>query len=337
MCEALVKFMLFGAVLVGLLAVTLRLYLGPGWSANDMGDLSGKVALVTGANSGLGYHTARQLAKAGCRVILACRSAERCDTAAKSISAEAKRGTAVPMVLDLSRPDSIQGFAERVLQAEPRLDFLINNAGVMALPESRNPQGWEMQIATNHLGHFILVHHLLPLLERSGTRVVNHASSAAHALWPTQPVNLTDLTYQKGRPYHPWVAYAQSKRANLWFTYELNRRLGPKGITATACHPGYSDTGLQAKAEGSFFSRIADYANLLAMSAADGALPQLYATVKAEPDQYIGPRFFGWGPPTVVGTSLSVFPYPADDPADAARLWDVSEQLTGLHFASPPA
>eukprot|EP00668_Euglena_longa_P001173 GGOE01001395.1.p1 GENE.GGOE01001395.1~~GGOE01001395.1.p1 ORF type:complete len:338 (-),score=82.98 GGOE01001395.1:321-1334(-) len=335
MVDAFARFILLWSVLVGVFAVALRLYLGPGWSAKDMGDLSGKVALVTGANSGLGLQTARLLARSGCRVVMACRSAQRCDAAAQSIIRDSRRAKVETMVVDLSEPESVETFSKSVLQEVSQLDFLFNNAGVMGLPESRNSAGWELQIATNHLGHFLLVHHLMPLLERSRTRIVNHASSMAHVVWPIQPVNLTDLTYQRGRRYQPWIAYAQTKRANLWFTHELNRRLGEKGITATSCHPGFSDTALQGKADGTYFPKVSDFVNVLAMSAANGALPQLYAAVKAEPDQFIGPHFLLWGPPTVAGTSLSVFPFPADDPMEAARLWDVSEEVTGLRAPAP--
>jgi NAD(P)-dependent dehydrogenase (short-subunit alcohol dehydrogenase family) len=320
------------AVLVAVLAVGIHLYVGDGWQEANIPPLAGKTAVVTGANTGLGYETVRMMANAGSDVVMACRNLQKCEAARSSLQTTAK-GTLQVMLLDLSEPNSIANFAQAVKEKVPKVDYLINNAAIMAVPEQTNSRGWELQFATNHLGQFALVQHLLPLLKASKTRIVNHASSAAHILWPVHPINLTDVMFQKGRPYDPAVAYCQTKRANLWFTYELNRRYLADGITSTSCHPGYSATELQQKADGLPGVRnfLVDYGNkYMAQSPAVGALPQVYAAVHAQPDDYIGPVYYMIGPPIKVGHSLRAFPFPADEPKGPQDLWELSAKLTGL-------
>ncbi|MEU0071566.1 oxidoreductase [Streptomyces sp. NPDC006332] len=301
-----------------------------GWSAKDVPDQSGRVAVVTGANSGIGYVTARELARRGARVVLACRSEARGAEAAGRLAAEVPGARAELVRLDLADLTSVREFADGF--SYDRLDLLVNNAGVMALPYATTADGFETQFGVNHLGHFALTGRLLPrMLGTRGARVVTVAS-AAHVL---SNIDLTDLNSE--RRYRRWTAYARSKTANLLFTHELARRLAAHGsdVVAAAAHPGYADTNLQSAAprmsgrKGSErFMRIGN--RYFAQSAEEGALPTLYAATAPDvrPDSFTGPSLAMWrGAP---GRSRRA-PWTLDDRA-GELLWGASEQLTGVTY-----
>ncbi len=314
------------AVVLGVaIAVGTRVYGGNGWSEAKLPDLSGKTAIITGANTGLGFATAEIMSAAGCNVVLGCRSEAKCRDAVDRLKASpATRGSVTFEIIDLAEPASVTRFARSVMGSVLRIDYLINNAAVMAIEQGTNSVGWELQMAINHMGHFLLVQRLLPLLKASKTRIVNHSSAGAHLIYPT--LDPKDIFSTK-RPYRPMVNYGYTKRANLWFTHELNQRLGASGITATACHPGYTSTELQRKASGIPWMAymMEEFSNkFMGMEPLQGALPQVYAAVVAEPGQYIIPAFFGWGPPVVWGTPMRHWPYPEDSRELSKELWDSS-------------
>lgn len=297
------------------------------WNFDSIPDQSGRIAIVTGANTGIGYETARALARKGAWVILACRDLAKASAAAARIQAEQPSGSVQAQPLDLSDLDSVARFAERFAAEHDRLDLLINNAGVMVPPKSQTKQGFELQLGTNHLGHFALTAHLLPLLRRTpGARVVVVSSGAHHM----GHIDFADLNFE-GRGYSPWRAYAQSKLANLLFALELQRRLRAAGaaVLVTAAHPGWTATDLQRTAGAARF-----FNPYFAMKPADGALPTLRAATDpaASAGEYFGPsRLFEMnGPPARARLSRS-----ARDAAVAARLWTTSETLTGIHYGLP--
>ena len=306
----------------------------PRWTVSEIPDQTGRVSIVTGANSGIGLIAARELARAGATVVLACRDAEKAARAIETIRA-AVAGPRVEFVpLDLSSLASVEGFAKEFSHNHDRLDLLINNAGVMATPKRSTEDGFELQLGTNHLGHFALTGRLIALLEATaGSRVVN-LSSGAHRIGK---INFDDL--QSERRYRKWAAYGQSKLANLLFTFELQRRLTAAGsdVISVAAHPGYSATNLQGvgskmsgnKIEGALF-QLGN--RLLAQDDEHGALPTLYAATTPDiaPSTYIGPDgpAEARGNPRIVGCSSA-----ARDEVTARRLWEISEQLTGVLFA----
>ena len=297
------------------------------WNFDSIPDQSGRIAIVTGANTGIGYETARALARKGAWVILACRDLAKASAAAARIQAEQPSGSVQAQPLDLSDLDSVARFAERFAAEHDRLDLLINNAGVMVPPQSRTKQGFELQFGTNHLGHFALTAQLLPLLRRTpGARVVVVSSGAHHM----GHIDFADLNFE-GRGYSPWRAYAQSKLANLLFALELQRRLRAAGaaVLATAAHPGWTATDLQRTAGAARF-----FNPYFAMKPADGALPTLRAATDpaASAGEYFGPsRFFEMnGPPERARLSRN-----ARDESVAARLWTTSETLTGIRYGLP--
>jgi NAD(P)-dependent dehydrogenase (short-subunit alcohol dehydrogenase family) len=291
------------------------------WTAADLPRLDGRTFVVTGANSGIGLAAARELGRAGARVLLAVRDTGRGEQAAATIA-----GDTEVRRLDLADLASVRAFAE---EWDGEIEVLINNAGVMATPERRTADGFELQIGTNHLGPFALTNLLLPHIT---DRVVTIASGA-HRMGR---IRLDDLNWERGG-YQRWRAYGQSKLANLLFTLELQRRLDPDR-RAVAAHPGWSATNLQSHTS----SRLQDAAlalgnRLLAQSEAMGALPTLYAATQDIPGgSYVGPD--GWqeqrGHPTLVGRSRA-----ASDERTARELWELSERLTGVRFplASPAA
>lgn len=294
------------------------------WNAENIPDMTGKVVIVTGANSGIGYETARALAHKGAQVIMACRNMEKAGAAAGQIRDENPAASPEVMPLDLADLDSVRDFAGAFLAKYDRLDVLVNNAGVMALPERwETKDGFEMQFGTNHLGHFALTGRLLGLLVKTPDSRIVTVSSAAHLMgW----VNFDNLNAEKR--YQAWVAYGLSKIANLYFTYELQRRFEAAGIPAiaAAAHPGWTATNLQAHSTvSSFFNPI------LAQAPEDGALPTLYAATApgVRGGDYFGPdgMFELQGPPKKVRSNKR-----SHDPAVAERLWDVSEQLTGVTY-----
>lgn len=284
------------------------------WTAADLPSFAGRTVIVTGANSGLGEVTARELAGRGATILMAVRNTAKGEKAAANI-----RGLVEVRALDLQDLSSVRQFADGVDGA----DILINNAGIMAAPYSLTKDGFESQIGTNHLGHFALTNLLLPKLS---DRVVT-VSSMAH--WPGR-IDLADLNYQNRR-YSPWLAYSQSKLANLLFTSELQRRLEKAGspLRALAAHPGYSHTNLQGASGRKLGDAIMSTATRIVATDADfGARQTLYAASQDVPgNSFIGPRFGYAGRTQPVGRSRA-----ARDTKTAAALWDLSEQLTGTAF-----
>jgi NAD(P)-dependent dehydrogenase (short-subunit alcohol dehydrogenase family) len=307
--------------------------MGLRWTADDLPSLAGKTIVVTGGNSGLGYHTSLALAGKGARVVLACRDQGKAGAAANAIRAVHSSAAVEVMPLDLAHLGSVQAFADAFCRRYPGLDVLCNNAGVMALPYRKTADGFEMQLGTNHLGHFALTGRLLDRLRTTpGARVVT-VSSGMHRLGR---IRFDDL--QAERSYHKWLAYGQSKLANLLFSYELQRRLAAAGlpVRSIACHPGFAATNLQAAgprmAGSALMERFSTFgARLFAQTAEMGALPTLYAIAAAEVrgGDFIGPDGLGEmrGYPRKVESNRR-----SHDPESARRLWEVSEQLTGVRY-----
>ncbi len=306
-----------------------------GWSQADMPDLSGKTFVVTGANSGIGFEAARALAAKGATVVMACRNLEKGKAAAAAILQTAPSAKLELEALDLSDLRTVRAFAERF--GGRRLDVLVNNAGVMAIPRRNTADGFEMQIGTNHLGHFALTGLLLPrLVESAPSRVVT-VSSVAHTMGRFGALDASDVNLEHG--YTKWAAYGRSKLANLLFAYELQRRLASRfpQVLSVACHPGYAATNLQSvgpemtgSAIGKAFMAIGNA--VFAQSAGAGALPTLYAAVApdVESGNFIGPG----GPMKISGAPVKQGSNRASRDEEAARkLWDVSTQLTGVHYA----
>jgi NAD(P)-dependent dehydrogenase (short-subunit alcohol dehydrogenase family) len=288
------------------------------WNTANIPDLTGRTAVVTGANSGLGIATAQALADAGAHVVLAVRDLDRGRAAASTVS-----GSTDVRRLDLADLSSVRQFAE---SWKGDLDLLINNAGVMMLPESKTADGFEMQFGTNHLGHFALTNLLLPHVT---DRVVT-VSSGAHR-W-VKEIDFDDLN--STRKYSPRRAYGQSKLANLLFTLELQRRLTEAGspIRALAAHPGYAATNLQSHTANPVARALMAVGNrVFAQDSKAGALPTLYAATGDLPgNSYLGPKGRGEmrGAPTLVDRAPS-----ASDATAARRLWTMSEELTGTTFS----
>jgi NAD(P)-dependent dehydrogenase (short-subunit alcohol dehydrogenase family) len=304
------------------------------WTTDDIPALGGKLAVVTGANSGVGYETARELARKGACVVLACRDEQKGKRAMARIRAE-QPGAALELVhLDLSDLETVRRFAAHFAQTHTVLNILCNNAGLMAIPYRKTADGYEMQFGINHLGHFALTGLLLDALRSTpGARVVT-VSSSMHKVGQ---INFADVHSERG--YAPWGAYSQSKLANLLFTYELQRKFEAARVDAisVAAHPGYARTNLHsggAQMGGSpLMEGMLQVGNLLwAQSARMGALPQLYAATATDVrgGDYLGPGGFleQHGHPVKVQSSAA-----ARDPAAAARLWTLSEELTGVHYA----
>jgi NAD(P)-dependent dehydrogenase (short-subunit alcohol dehydrogenase family) len=302
------------------------------WTPAQLPDLTGRTAVVTGANSGVGLHTSLELARRGAYVVLACRDAGRGEQAVAEVRRQAPAAEVELGLLDLASLASVRTFAGQLLGSHPRLDILVNNAGVMALPTRQvTADGFEMQIATNHLGHFALTGLLLPALLAAHARVVSVSSNAHQA----GALNLADLHGE--RRYNPWTAYAQSKLANLLFTIELQRRADQAAVelTSAAAHPGLSATQLVLSGPGAgrgLFGTVIDAGNrLVAQSAEMGSWPILYAA--AMPDvrgaEYFGPRGLGgWrGAPVRITARATAY-----DPGAAAALWQHSAELTGVHY-----
>ena len=297
------------------------------WTAADIPDQRGRVAVVTGANSGLGLATARELARAGARVVLASRSVEKGQAAAARITSALPGADVQPAVLDLAEIESVRAFAA---SAPDRLDLLINNAGVMAAPRRLTKDGLESQFATNHLGQFALTGLLLGrLLAAPAPRVVT-VSSTMHR---GGTIDFDDL--QGERKYSRWGAYSQSKLANLMFCFELQRRAVEAGtaLLSMAAHPGYAATNLQAAGTDRFYERwfMAIGNRLFAQTADMGALPTLYAATFAglPGGTYVGPggRSEQRGYPKVVGAAGKAY-----DERAWRRLWEISETLTGVRY-----
>jgi NAD(P)-dependent dehydrogenase (short-subunit alcohol dehydrogenase family) len=305
------------------------------WEPSQIPDQTGKVVLVTGANSGIGFEAARGLARAGAHVVLACRDLAKARAAEARVRAEQPDARLELLALDLADLGAVRVAAEQFASAHDRLDVLCNNAGVMAIPRRESVDGFEMQLAVNHLGHFALTGLLLGTLLRTPAARVVTVSSSAHRIGR---LHFEDL--DGARHYQKWVAYGQSKLANLLFAYELQRRLTAAGASAisVACHPGYAATNLQhvgpaltgARVRAMFY-RAGNA--LLAQSAEQGAWPTLYAATAPDvsPGDYLGPSGLGelFGKPKHVHSS-SV----SHDTELARRLWQVSVTRTGVDYAT---
>jgi len=302
------------------------------WTADDIGDLGGRTAVVTGANSGLGYQAALQLAIHGARVVLACRDAGRGEDAIARLRAAAPGAEVELERLDLADLASVRAFADSFAGAHDGLDVLVNNAGVMAIPRRETVDGFEMQFGTNHLGHFALTGLLLDNLRaRPGARVVTVSSNAAQ-------IGKIDFDDLAGRSrYNRWLAYGQSKLANQLFALELDRRVraADLDLVSVFAHPGYAATNLQTVGRSGISYQFMELGNrLFAQSDAAGALPTLYAAVApgVRGGEYFGPDGFmaTRGHPTRVPPVRR-----ATDTDVARRLWEVSEELTGVTFDLP--
>jgi NAD(P)-dependent dehydrogenase (short-subunit alcohol dehydrogenase family) len=295
----------------------------------DIPDMTGRSAIVTGANSGLGLIIARELARAGARVVLACRNTAKGEAAVREITAAVPAAQLDLQPLDLGELASVRDFARRFRSSGDDLDLLINNAGVMAPPRRETSDGFELQLGTNHLAHFALTGLLLGAMEgRPDARVVT-LSSGAHRIGKIDFENL-----QREHHYFRWGAYGQSKLANLLFALELDRRLrgADSSVSSLAAHPGYAATNLQSAAVPALDRIVMVVTNrLVAQSAEMGALPILYAATY--PDlaggTFIGPDGLGEqrGYPTPVGPSRAAL-----DVEVAEKLWSVSEELTGVRY-----
>lgn len=294
-------------------------------------DLGGRVAIVTGASGGLGAETARALASAGARVLLGVRDLAKGEAAAQSIRAAHADAQVAVSQLELASPASVRAFAARFLASEPALHILVNNAGVMACPLSRTPEGWELQFATNHLGHFLLTLLLLPALRAGAPSRVVNLSSGGHRI---AGVDLADPHFER-RAYDKWQAYGQSKSANVLFSVEFERRFAHEGIHANAVHPGAIVTEL-----GRHMSRD-DMKDLLARAPAGkgftwksieaGAATAVWAASAPELEGRGGLYLEDCaiaGPSRSMESDSGYVPH-AMDPAAAAALWRLSEKLTG--------
>jgi NAD(P)-dependent dehydrogenase (short-subunit alcohol dehydrogenase family) len=297
------------------------------WTADQIPDQTGRTAIVTGANSGLGLSTARELAHAGAHVVLACRNLEKGKSALREVGSGAELEE-----LDLASLESVKAFAERFLASHDGLDLLINNAGLMAPPRGVTADGFELQFGTNVLGHFALTGRLLGALEGHEDARVVTLSSNAHKLGR---INFDDL--QSERRYSRWRAYNQSKLGDLMLALELDRRLRAAGSTvrSVGAHPGYSATNLQSAAPPAVDRAVMAVSNrLMAQSGDMGALPTLYAATYPglEGGTYVGPD----GLMELRGHPEPVTPAKAARSEESARrLWDVCEELTGVHYELP--
>jgi NAD(P)-dependent dehydrogenase (short-subunit alcohol dehydrogenase family) len=303
------------------------------WSAADIPDQRGKTFVVTGANSGIGLEAVIALAGKGANVVMACRSPGKARDAEARVRSLHPGCSLEVRSLDLSSLQSVRAFAADLAKDHPRIDVLVNNAGIMAIPRTLTADGFEMQLGTNHLGHFALTGLLLPALAAAPAARVVSVASTAHR-WGT--MRWDDLMGE--RRYDKWAWYGQSKLANLLFSFELSRRLAKAhpAMAAIACHPGYAATNLQGVGprmeNAGFTARIMETGNaLLAQSAADGALPTLRAACdpEAKSGEYYGPRglFELVGAPVKVGCTRA-----AKSEPDARRLWEESMRLTEVRF-----
>ena len=306
------------------------------WTTADIPDQSGRVAVVTGANGGLGLEVARELARKGGRVVMLARDQAKAEAARASIRDELPDASLELRPLDLASLASVGEAAARILADHPRIDVLVNNAGVMGVPERRTTDGFELQLAVNHLGHFALTAHLLSaLLQSPDARVVSVTSTGRHA---GRPIDLDNPNLRGS--YDPWRAYGQSKLANLHFALELDRRFRAAGVPARSIvvHPGFTNTDLQARSvretgggRSQRFFRAA--VERFGMTPAQGALPLLRAAT--DPSAVGGglytPRWVNWGPPV----HRPMFGRSRDRKA-MATLWAVSERETGIKFDIKP-
>jgi protochlorophyllide reductase len=304
------------------------------WSSADIGDQTGRIALVTGANSGIGYETARALAEHGAHVILACRDDEKARRARDKLESELVRSSLQVLHLDLADLVSVRMAAEEVLSGHARLDILVNNAGVMGTPYRQTADGFELQMATNHLGHFALTGLLLDRIVTTERSRIVTVSSHLHRIGRLRPDDVAGETF-----HSTWVSYGTSKLANLLFTAELSRRLQAAELRtqALAAHPGWTRSNLAGSGAALGNSRLRRKlgrmaGSALGQSATGGAVPVLCAATSSSvrSGQYIGPSRLGglYGPPRVAQPTRR-----ARNLGDAAVLWEASEELTGVRFS----
>jgi NAD(P)-dependent dehydrogenase (short-subunit alcohol dehydrogenase family) len=298
------------------------------WTVDEIPDLSGKVIIVTGSNSGTGFEAAKEFARNGAHTILACRNMEKARVALTRITEEVPDASIEAMPLDLASLESIHQFTDMFKAKYDRLDVLLNNAGIMFTPYGKTEDGFEQQFGVNHLGHFALTGLLLDVLTKTPqSRVVNH-SSTGHTMGE---MNFDDLMFEQNG-YSGRRAYGRSKLANLLFTYELQRRFECAGFDciAVAAHPGVARTNLGRHMNRILWSVIQIFFRPFTQSAAMGALPIIRASVDPEVKggEYYGPGGFMEmrGHPTIVQSNAA-----SHNEADAHQLWEVSEQLTGVH------
>lgn len=305
------------------------------WTAKDIPDLEGTVAVVTGANGGLGLETARALARARAHVVMAVRNQDKARDAVESIRSDCPDARLELVPLDLGSLDSVRRAAEQILAAHETIDILVNNAGVMAVPERRTKDGFEMQLGVNHLGHFALTAHLLPALLRApAARVVSVSSTAHHMGRPIDP----DNPNLEGK-YEAWTAYGQSKLANFHFAIGLQKRFEAAGVRAQSlvAHPGLTDSDLQEtsvqESNGAFVQKFFHWlAGTTGMTTERGALSQLRAATDpdAKGGEFYGPLFVNNGPPVrkpilrVLGMQNAI-----------DTLWEVSSRMTGVTLEVP--
>ena len=301
------------------------------WTTADMPDLTGKVIIVTGANSGIGFEAAKEFARKGAQTILACRSMDKAEVALAEILTEIPDAPAEIMPLDLASLTSVRQFTTAFREKYNRLDVLVNNAGIMMVPYSVTEDGFESQLGTNHLGHFALTGLLFDLLLKTpASRVVN-VSSGGHRFGE---MDFDNLMFADGQDYSPMKAYGRSKLANLLFTYELQRRYEKVGVDAiaVAAHPGISDTNLGNHLyERWYLKPFVPLAAKMVQSAAMGALPTIRAAVDPQVDggDYYGPNGNNErrGYPVIVPSNEA-----SHSLDDAQKLWAISEQLTAVTY-----
>ena len=299
------------------------------WTVADIPDLTGKTAIITGGNSGVGFETAIELARHGATTIIACRSASRGEAALRRIRESAPSSQTRLMPLDLGNLTSIDAFAERFTKEYENLDLLINNAGIMATPYRTTKDGFESQFGTNHLGHFALTAKLMPAISAAQSSRVVNVSSVGHR---SGDIDFNELLLSRSN-YKRWRAYYRSKLANLLFTYEMHRRLEQariENVASLAAHPGVARTNL-AQGMGFIGTLLKPIAFLFVQSAQMGALPILRAATDpdAQGGQYYGPDkpHERSGFPVVVSSSPD-----SHDKETARRLWERSEELTSVRF-----
>ena len=302
------------------------------WTVNDIPDQSGRIAVITGANSGLGFEASRELARKNAAVVMAVRNMEKGKAAVQRIEAEVPNADLELRKLDLGSLESIRAFAARVADEHDHVDILLNNAGLMATPAGQTRDGFEIQVGTNHFGHFVLTEELMPMLEAApSARVVTMTSGAR-----MQGRTLTEDRACVGDDYDPWQAYGDSKLANYQFGIELARRLEAAGssVASLVAHPGLSHTNLQVAtvenagtgASGRFWQVAARY---VGMPALGGTLPGLRAATDpgAKNGEFYGPRWVARGAPVRLGPDEK-----RADATDTARMWSISEAQTGTVF-----
>jgi len=297
------------------------------WKPDQLEDLAGKIYLITGGNTGIGLQAAKMLAEKNADIVIACRNPQKAQAAMQEIQ-PLGTGKVETVTLDLSKLSSVRSAAEEIKQRYAKLDALINNAGVMQTPETRTEDEFELQIATNHLGHFLLTGLLFDLVEKAKGRIVV-VSSIAHKFGK---INFEDIMLEKD--YTPSKAYTQSKLANLMFMLELDRRLqsSNSSVTTIGCHPGYSNTDLQSTGPKGLLNFIYKFSNTtIAQPSYNGAIPTVLCAAGKEAiaGAYYGPKAFGEMRGRISDADVRFL---ARNEAKAKKLWEVSEELVNFKW-----